>query len=224
MDSLEKLDKESCYADMARHIFEGSFGLATDILDDIQAPISVAMDSNALQLLKQFNRLTQIEKREFLTILGQQSISTSVSLLYNAMPLEERQLFIKELAEFFYESAAAAVTSHMGNLAEEMGIKIDENLMATALQKATIDLRKHAKLARENARKAYEEKRNRKSSLENIKRNVKICDMRLQGLSQGIIAKKYDKTATWVRNIEKEELKWRRLLAKHNRESTEQTS
>ncbi len=157
------------------------------------------------------------ERIEFFETLGESTVAENVWLLIGGLNSDEMFRFCvdfgKSYNKFQLPKIIESILETYDFIPDDKKQSMLSEIEASVREKSIV----FGKEAFDLVQSYVENKRNRKSTLENIKRNVEICDLRINGWSQGQIAKKYGKTDTWVRNIEKDELKWRRLLAQSNR-------
>ena len=173
----------------------------------------MAKKSKARLVFDQYVLLESDQMKEFFELLGEASVAEVPWTIVNCLSAPEKERYAEFSVEMYATVIHPALVKHAVDAAASLPNATLDEIKADVDRRFRESTDIYHEAISKLEREKLEAKRNRKPSLENIKRNVEICDLRLKGWSQGQIAKKYGKTDTWVRNIEREELKWRRLLA-----------
>jgi hypothetical protein len=165
------------------------------------------------ELLDVYELLSEENQRAFLRLLGGRLSGEALFAMLGCLHRSEYGVFIDSfhglLAETLYPvyiREARRVAKESSNLSDE---EFDRQVTAR-VQQATDQFK--AEIGSEERDKLKAE-RNRQSNPETVRRNVEICDLRLQDpkrWTHGRLARKYGKTSQLIRKILKEETEWRR--------------
>ena len=210
---MDSLIKDEDFVEMLAIIgaFDFDVGATRKYLKAKEMPEKSIVEQMNIDFLK----LTPTERQEFICLMAESITSSEFLDMQESLSYSDSSEVLKFHANRFSEFLLPLMLKFAIELVNTDSL--DEQSLRERCVGSIASLVEGASI---NERKTLENKRNRQPSEENIRRNVKICDMRVDGMSQGQIAKQYGKTDTWVRNIERDELKWRRLLRKIRPEPT----
>lgn len=186
----------------------------------VQSPLTTEDDqlekSKAQQLLDKYNILGQGDKEEFFDRFGNQLTAVNLFRLVSLLSKPET----KQFSDMVFES----ISIHMIPVLIEDALDVVRNLPEADRETQLVEVLKRSSEARrfvaerlaQLEQEKFAQKRNRKSSNETIRRNVEICNLRIEDeklWSQGKLAKKYEMSPKGIRNILAKEPKWRKLYA-----------
>jgi hypothetical protein len=163
-------------------------------------------------LLDLYNLLPVEARREFLRLLGSQSSAKVPILITNELPPEERERYAKSIHAAFWKTLFPVLAREAVRLAREQPALSDSELEARCRQA----FEEYDQQQRLLAVAKVKEKRDRPSDPATVKRNVEICDLRLQNRKHwtlGRLANKYGLSREAINKIQREEGHWRRLAA-----------
>lgn len=232
MDNLEKPRFTGPHAEAGQYALEmigahllhltclESAGLRTPVDLDKEEPLTIPLaeddilaKSKAHQLIDEYNQLDYSDQEEFFERFGNQCSGDAVFRMSGYLSREQ----LKKFSDRIFESHSINLIPHFIEQAlqvvEEMPGAGKEEKLKEILKRGSEATRRMQESVAKLEQEKLATKRNRKSDPETVKRNVEICNLRIQGMSQGQLAKKFDITDAMIRKIEKEELKWRRLAS-----------